>query len=295
MDVLLNQFLDYLSLERGLSPHTRYAYASDLGRFLAFLRQRAVRSINAVSRQHIADFLMAEKKRGLGVNSLARALVAIKVCFRYLQQEGLLDVNVTDEMDSPGLWKALPQTLTLREVEALLNAPGEKNRYAVRDKAILETMYGTGLRISELAQLAVDDVHPEEHFLRCIGKGNKERVVPLGNVAGESIRAYSRELRPALCRGNNPRPLFLTNRGRGFSRQGLWKLIKGYALQAGITKNVKPHSLRHSFASHLLANGAPLRVIQEMLGHADITTTQAYTHVDASRLKAVHAQYHPRS
>lgn len=296
MQALLDQFMDYIALERGLSQNTRAAYGGDLSAFLAFLEARGVASINSVTRAHVLAFLMDQKDRGLSTNSISRRLVSIKVFFRYLQQEGLLRRNVTETMDSPRLWKVLPGTLTYKEVERLLAAPGAKKALVLRDKALLETLYGSGLRVSELAQLGLDDLHFDEGYLRCMGKGRKERVVPLGENARNCLQRYIRETRPGLARGRDDvRALFLTLRGKPFGRKGIWKLIKRYSRAAGITKNVKPHTLRHSFASHLLANGAPLRIIQEMLGHADITTTQIYTHVDPSRLKSVHAQFHPRA
>jgi len=295
MQALLDQFLDYIALERGLSENTRLAYEADISSFLDFLQGRKVSSLNAVKREHILQFLMSMKDRGLSTSSISRRLVAIKVFFRYMQQEGLLRADVTDTMESPKLWKVLPSTLTYKEVERLLKAPNLKKAVGVRDKALLETLYGTGLRISELAHLSLDDLHFDAGYIRCMGKGNKERVVPLGNSARDALQRYLDEVRPALAKGNPVREVFLTVRGKGFSRKGLWKLIKKYARDGGITKNVTPHTLRHSFASHLLANGAPLRIIQEMLGHADITTTQIYTHVDPARLKSVHAQFHPRA
>lgn len=295
MNALLEQFLDYVSLEKGLSPNTRAAYAGDLECFLNYLTSRGVVSINAVRREHITDFLMAQRDQGLSTNSLCRRLVAIKVFFRYLQQEGLLAANVTEAMDSPKIWKMLPGTLTYREVERLLASPDPSQRFGLRDQAILETMYGTGLRVSELAALTLNDLHFDEGYIRCVGKGNKERVVPIGEKARSVLRRYLDESRPALAKDRPVHAVFLNYRGGPLSRKGLWKLIKKHARAAGITKNVKPHTLRHSFASHLLANGAPLRMIQEMLGHADISTTQIYTHVDPARLKSVHAQYHPRA
>lgn len=295
MNALLEQFLDYVSLEKGLSPNTRAAYAGDLERFLNYLTSRGVVSINAVRREHITDFLMAQRDQGISTNSLCRRLVAIKVFFRYLQQEGMLAANVTEAMDSPKIWKMLPGTLTYREVERLLASPDPSQRFGLRDQAILETMYGTGLRVSELAALTLNDLHFDEGYVRCLGKGNKERVVPIGEKARSVLRRYLDESRPALAKDRPVHAVFLNYCGRPLSRKGLWKLIKKHARAAGITKNVKPHTLRHSFASHLLANGAPLRMIQEMLGHADISTTQIYTHVDPARLKSVHAQYHPRA
>jgi len=295
MKALLDQFLDYVMLERGLSKNTHAAYAMDLEAFLAYLQQRSFSTLNDVKREDILQFLLAEKKRGLGANSLSRRLVAIKVFFRYLQQENLLRANVTESMDSPRLWKVLPDTLTYKEVDRLLAAPLDNKRHGRRDKAMLETLYGTGLRVSELAGLTLDDLHFDGGYLRCLGKGRKERVVPMGETSRAHLQRYLDEVRPALGTGPENRTVFLTARGTPLSRKTIWWMIKKYAKQAGIMKKVKPHTLRHSFASHLLANGAPLRIIQEMLGHADITTTQIYTHVDASRLRAVHHQFHPRA
>ena len=295
MLALIDRFLDYIAIERGLSVNTRAAYAADLTALLAWLQGRGIGSINRVTRRHLLDYLMEEKERGLGSNSLSRRLVAIKVFFRFLQQENLLSFNAAEAMESPRLWKILPGTLSYKEIERLLAAPSEKSRYVLRDRALLETLYGAGLRISELATLVVDDIHFDAGYVRCMGKGRKERVVPLGASARDRLRLYLETLRPALAEGHDSRALFLTRRGGAFTRQGLWKLIKQHARNAGITRRVTPHTLRHSFASHLLANGAPLRVIQEMLGHADIATTQIYTHVDPARLQAIHAQYHPRA
>ena len=295
MLALIDRFLDYIAIERGLSVNTRAAYAADLTALLAWLQGRGIGSINRVTRRHLLDYLMEEKERGLGSNSLSRRLVAIKVFFRFLQQENLLSFNAAEAMESPRLWKILPGTLSYKEIERLLAAPSAKSRYVLRDRALLETLYGAGLRISELATLVVDDIHFDAGYVRCMGKGRKERVVPLGASARDRLRLYLETLRPALAEGHDSRALFLTRRGGAFTRQGLWKLIKQHARNAGITRRVTPHTLRHSFASHLLANGAPLRVIQEMLGHADIATTQIYTHVDPARLQAIHAQYHPRA
>lgn len=295
MQALLDQFLDFIALEKGLSPNTRVAYALDLQTFLNYLNSRGVHSINTVRREHITGFLLAQKDQGLSTNSLCRRLVAIKVFFRFLQQEGLLAGNITEAMESPKIWKILPGTLTYKEVERLLASPDTSKPLGLRDRAMLETLYGTGLRVSELAGLSLNDVHFDEGYVRCMGKGSKERVVPIGERARLALRQYLDEVRPALSKGRSTAAVFLNYRGTPLGRKGIWKLIKKHARAAGITKNVKPHTLRHSFASHLLANGAPLRVIQEMLGHADITTTQIYTHVDPARLKSVHAQFHPRA
>lgn len=295
MNVLIDQFLEYVTFERGLSENTRQAYAADLESFAVFLKSRGVQGFNDVTRHDILDYLMEEKGRGLSLNTVSRRLVAIKVFFSYLQREGLLAANVTEVMESPRLWRVLPGVLSTREVDRLLRAPRGDDRKALRDRALLELLYACGLRVSELADLSLDDVHFDEGYIRCTGKGNKVRIVPFGGQARQYLEGYLAEARGCFLSGRSAdRHVFLTYRGRKFTRKGLWKLIREYAAMAGIEKPVSPHTLRHSFASHLLANGAPLRVIQEMLGHADIATTQIYTHVDQGRLRSVHARFHPR-
>ncbi|MBI2440617.1 MAG: site-specific tyrosine recombinase XerD [Lentisphaerae bacterium] len=295
MNALIDQFIDYLALERRLSPNTQAAYRADLVKFIRFLERRKLTTVNAVSRQHILDFLMEAKEHRLSLNSISRLFVAIKVFFRYLHQEGLLSRNITDVMESPRLWKVLPETLSLKEVERLLEAPAGDKPQALRDRALLEIAYATGLRVSELCGLTLGDVHFDAGYLRCVGKGQKERVVPFSEKSGRVLKRYLAEARPRLS--NDPRTsfVFLTRAGKAFNRKSIWKLFKQYAHKAGIIKPISPHTLRHSFASHLLHNGAPLRIIQEMLGHADIATTQIYTHVDSSRLKAIHEKFHPRA
>ncbi|MCX7008122.1 MAG: site-specific tyrosine recombinase XerD [Kiritimatiellaeota bacterium] len=296
MQALVERFLDYVAVERGLSPNTRSAYASDLQSFTGWLQGRKLATLNAVKREHILDYLMDQKEGGLKTTSLSRRLVAIKVFFRFLQQENLMTTNVAEVMDSPRLWKILPDTLTYKEVERLLSAPPAKSKLYLRDRALLETFYASGLRVSEVAGLRVEDVHFDAGYVRCIGKGNKERVVPIGESARGALRAYIEGLRPQLAeRKPDVTALFLTKASHAIGRKRLWQMIKHYAHVAGITKRISPHTMRHSFASHLLANGAPLRVIQEMLGHADIATTQIYTHIDPARLKAIHEKFHPRA
>ena len=295
MNSLVERFLDYLALERGLSENTRQAYGQDLAAFTAFLDRQGVHSLNDARRKHVMNFLLHERERGISVTTVSRRLVAIKMFFRYLLQEGLLAANVAEVMDSPRLWKALPEVLSPREVDRMLAVPQGDGRIAVRDRAILETFYATGLRVSELAGLQLENLHFDSDYLRCTGKGNKTRVVPFGQGARRALDAYLRSARSAFAGERSGRAVFLTCRGGPFSRKGLWKLIKTYARRAGVDRSVSPHTLRHSFASHLLNNGAPLRVIQEMLGHVDIATTQVYTHVDRGRLHAVHARFHPRA
>jgi len=297
MRFLLDQFMDHLVLERGLSENTRQAYGHDLSEFLDFLSRRGRAGIQEVQRKDILDFLMEGKGKGLAASSLARRLVAIKVFFRYLTQEGLLASNVADAMDSPRLWKILPPTLSMEEVDRLLAAPDTRSTRGLRDRAILETFYATGLRVSELASLTLESLHFDADYIRCIGKGDKERVVPIGTRAMESVQKWLERGRPAyVSRGGGAcRAVFLSRLGRPLTRITLWRQIRAYARKAGIQKMISPHTLRHSFATHLLANGASLRVIQEMLGHADISTTQIYTHVDSGRLQSVHHQFHPRA
>ncbi len=273
MNVLVDQFLDHLTLERGLSRNTCEAYAQDLVRFVSFLEGTGIRSFNSVESRHILNFLL----------------------FGYLLQEGLLSVNVTEAMDSPRLWKILPGVLSVKEVERLLAAPSTRTGIGIRDQAMLELMYATGLRVSEVSSLIMEELHMQEGYLRCMGKGNKMRVVPFGSKAADSLLRYLSDVRPGLVRDPAVRAVFLTRRGSSLSRKTVWQLVKKYTLIAGIDKAVSPHTLRHSFASHLLANGAQLRVIQEMLGHADIATTQVYTHVDQRRLQGLHARFHPRA
>ncbi len=295
MQVLLDQFLDYISLERGLSPHTRAAYSSDLSRLLAFLQRKGIHSINTITRKVLLDYLLWEKDEGLGSTSLARRLVAIRVFLRYLQQEGLLGSNVTESMDAPRIWRLLPETLSPAEVDRLLTAPKLEQRLGLRDRAMLETLYGTGLRVSEACSLCLEHLHFDAGYLRCRGKGNKERVVPLGGQAARFLERYLAECRPRLARDPAIRHVFLNNRGRPLDRRSVWVMIRRQARAAGVQRAVSPHTLRHSFASHMLAHDAPLRVIQEMLGHADIATTQIYTHIDSARIKSVHQKYHPRA
>ncbi len=294
MQALVDQFLDHILLERGLSPNTRSAYANDLGQFLRLLEAAKVSTWNSVQRNQVLDFLMSRKEKGLSASSISRMFVSIRVFFRYLNEESLMDHDVTEAMDSPRLWKILPETLSLKEVERLLAAPLGETPFAIRDRALLELFYATGLRVSELCGLALDDVHFDAGYLRCMGKGRKERIVPFSEAAAARLNRYLGEARPFFARDPHERTVLLTRLGKKFSRKSVWKLVKRHARTAGITKNISPHTLRHSFASHLLQNGAPLRVIQEMLGHADIATTQIYTHVDQSRLKSIHEKYHPR-
>ena len=297
MERALEHFIGYLSLERGLVKNSVLAYRSDLSDFIAYLKARSISSYMAVTRDDIIDYLSDCKDRGMEVATLARRLVAIKVFFRYLFQERIIGADITDVMDSPKLWRILPEFMSSREVEALMNvyAVNAKDFLAIRNRAILEVLYACGLRVSEVASLNVSSVNAENGVIRVLGKGSKERIVPVGHLAVQALRRYLTKSRPNLLRSPDEPTLFLSQRGRKLNRERIWAIIKEAALQAGIMKNIHPHTLRHSFASHLLENGADLRVIQEMLGHADISSTQIYTHVIQKQLKDVYQKAHPRA
>jgi integrase/recombinase XerD len=291
----IGQFLDHLTLECGLSPRTRAAYGADLVDFARVAEAAGVTAAAGVTRRLVLDYLHRQRDRGLSVNTISRRLVAIRMFLRYLQQEGLLAENVTEVMDTPRVWRVLPGTLSVKEVDRLLTAAVPGDPYGQRDRALLELLYATGLRVSELADLRLEDVHFDAGYVRCTGKGSKVRIVPFGDTARRHLERYLRDSRPSLLRARASGHVFVTRRGTRFGREAIWRLLRSYARRAGISRRVSPHTLRHSFATHLLANGASLRLIQEMLGHANIATTQIYTHVDPNRLKAVHAQYHPRA
>lgn len=297
MERILEHFLGYITLERGLAANSTAAYASDLRDFTAYLKEHGVGDFSRVTRDMILDYLGDGKDKGLESATLARRLVAIKVFFRYLARERLIPADVTGVMDSPKLWRILPEFMTVREVNAFLAAfPARtKDSLAFRNRCLLELMYACGLRVSEVADLTVGSVNFDENVIRVWGKGSKERLVPVGRTAATLLKHYLAEVRPLLLRDASETALFLSNRGRKLDRERIWAVVKEAAARAGIHKNIHPHTLRHSFASHLLENGADLRVIQEMLGHADIATTQIYTHVDQRRLLAVHKKFHPRA
>jgi len=291
----IDAFLDYLTIECGLSVNTLQAYQRDLGRLADFLGIRDGAGWEAVTGEDVLAFLMAEKGRGCAVATVSRALVAARMFFRYLSGEGLVPKDVTEHLESPRLWQTLPEVLNRRAVDRLLSAPDPgRDRLPRRDKAILEFLYATGARVSETADLTLDSVSREGGYVHCIGKGRKERIVPIGRRALEALEAYLAEERPHLDRRGEAY-LFLTHSGRRLGRETIWRLVKKYARRAGVSRRVSPHTLRHSFATHLLEGGADLRAVQEMLGHVDISTTQIYTHVDPSRLKAIHRKYHPRA
>jgi integrase/recombinase XerD len=293
---LVDAFLDYVTVERGLAANTRLAYRMDLGKFAGYLQCKQIQHLNSLTRQDITEYLLDQRKHGLSTRSVTRQLAALRMFCRFLVREKLLAADVTQMIDTPKLWRALPHTLDYKDIEDLLAAPNTKTKLGLRDRAILELMYATGLRVSEVSKLTLHDLNAEAGFLRTVGKGSKERIVPVGKQAVEWVARYRAEVRPQLEHNIGSRSeVFLSTRGQGLSTKTIWHLIKKHAHKAGITKPLSPHTLRHSFATHLLNNGGDLRVIQELLGHADISTTQVYTHVDQQRLKETHYRFHPRS
>jgi integrase/recombinase XerD len=296
MNAAVSRFLDYLQFERGMSANTCKAYAGDLAVFVNFLQKNKVDRFKSVTRDHIVDFLADLQVQGQATSTRARRLVAVKMLLRYLVQEEEIPQDVTAVMSSPKLWRELPEMISPDEIVKLLGATGDSTRpHAIRDNAILELFYACGLRVSELASLKMGDIQADTGFLRCQGKGSKQRVVPIGGRALDALGRYLTEVRPKWAKYRDEARIFISQQGRGFSRQGLYQLIVKYAKEAGLKGKVTPHTLRHCFASHLLANGADLRSIQEMLGHADIATTQIYTHVDHQHLMDVHRRFHPRA
>jgi len=294
MDEFHDLFLNYLIVERGVSRNTCDAYSRDIGSYLRFLAGRGIGAPEQISSGDVAAFIGSQKDAGLAPRSRARSLSAIRMLHRFLLTERYCTHNPTAIIESPRTIRKLPQVLTVNEVESLLTAPQGNEAIDVRDRAMLQLLYATGLRVSELVQLKVQDVNLTAGYLLTYGKGGKERLVPLGDVAKGAVDEYLHHARPLLVRGNDTPVLFITRLGDGMTRQAFWNIIKKRSLAAGIRKNISPHTLRHSFATHLLENGADLRSVQLMLGHADLSTTQIYTHVSKERLKRLHAQFHPR-
>jgi integrase/recombinase XerD len=294
MENLIDQFLDYLSVERGLSGNTIESYSRDLRKYADFLKKRGIKSVNESSRKDITSFMLKLKDSGLSANSISRNLVAIKVFYKFLTRERFIKDDPAAVLDSPKLWKKLPDVLTLNEVEKILAAPDNKDPRQIRDKAALELMYATGMRVSEIINLKTEGINKDLGIVRCLGKGQKERIVPVGKSAMKAMDFYLQKARSRLLKNKTSPYLFVTQQGRKMSRINFWKLIKKYTKLCRINKKITPHTLRHSFATHLLERGADLRVVQELLGHANISTTQIYTHINKDRLKSIHAKFHPR-
>ncbi len=294
-DLWIDRFFDYLTIEKGLSRNTLDSYGRDIRRFLDFLERSNIQSLEHVSKLEVLSFLVVLRKQGLSERSVARLQVTLRNLYRFLVSESLLDENPLEALESPKLTKKLPHVLSEQEVERLLNQPDPSTPLGLRDKAMLELLYATGLRVSELISLRLDQVDLEVGCVRVFGKGGRERIVPIGEVAQGFLRTYLREGRGKMLKGRISAYVFVTPRGEKITRQGSWKIIKKYGLRAGIRGKLTPHTLRHCFASHLLDRGADLRSVQALLGHVDISTTQIYTHVSRERLKILHQRYHPRA
>lgn len=292
-EAAVRAFLDYVAIEKGLSANTLAAYARDLGKLLLYLEKEKV-SWKRAGEEDLVGFVRGQSRSGLSARSLARHISAVRSFYRYLVLDGVVGADPTERLSSPSVWLALPKFLTVGEVEALLAGPDIGGPRGARDRAMLEVLYGAGLRVSELIGLRPGDINLEDGFLICRGKGGKERIVPLGAAACAAVRAYLDAARPVFEKRANA-ALFLTRRGGPFTRQGFWKLLKRYAREAGVASKISPHVLRHSFATHLLERGADLRSVQLMLGHSQITTTQVYTHVSRDRLRRVYDKFHPRA
>ena len=293
MNTYLDLYLDYLAVEKGLAKNSLSAYRTDLRRFAAWLDDRDL-EIEKVERVHIIRYFQALRGAGISARSVARALAAIRGLFRFLVAERHLKHDPTENIENPKLWTTLPKSLQPSEVEALLRAPDRTKPDGLRDAAMLELLYATGLRVSELIHVRIENLVMDAGFLRTFGKGSKERIVPFGDSARDAIVAWLERGRPHFAKAPDPH-LFLSNRGKAMSRQSFWMKIVRYARLAGISTHISPHVLRHSFATHLLENGADLRSVQLMLGHSDISTTQIYTHVSRARLQRMYEQFHPRA
>lgn len=294
MDAHLSSFLNYLRVEKGLSDNTLQAYRRDMEKFVAFAGKRKLH-VTEVRREHVVDFLRLLYRSKLDSRSVARHLVTIRHFFRFSLAEGIVSDDPAATIESPKFRQSLPEFLSLEEVDRLLRQPDTSDLVGLRDKAMIELMYSTGLRVSELCGLQIADLSVDPGCLRCIGKGNKERLVPVGRQALEAVQKYLREARPKLLRESISGYLFVNQQGRKINRIAFWKILSEYGRKAHLRKALTPHMLRHSFATHLLDRGADLRSVQMMLGHSDISTTQIYTHVVEERLKQVYKAHHPRA
>ena len=292
---LLESFNDFLVLEQGASPRTDEAYGRDLARFATYAMSRGAVAPPDVTARMLREYVYHLKDLGLAPASIRRNVSALRTYFKFLLGEGHVTHDPSERLESPKRWRTLPEVLSVAEVDKLLASPTLDDPLVFRDRALLELAYGAGLRVSEWISIGVRDLMFDEGLVRVFGKGSKERLVPIGRRAIGALASYVRETRPRLEQGEGRGALFLNARGQPLTRMGAWKILQKYVTRAGIEKHVSPHTLRHSFATHLLEGGADLRAVQELLGHADISTTQIYTHVDREYLRTVHRQYHPRA
>ena len=291
---IVKDFLDYLTIEAGLSNNTILAYGRDLRDFLEYCKSRGISKLQQIEPILIRNYLRVLDQNQKSESSIKRNLVAIRMLLRFSKLTGLIEDDMTSILESPKIWQKLPVICNKQQVMELINAPKPSEPFYLRDKAMLELLYATGVRASELAGLKIPDINLDIGYLRCLGKGNRERVIPIGKAAIVATIEYLSELRPELAKPFSDDFLLLSRTGRSMSRIEIWRLVRKYAIRAGMPRNLTTHTLRHCFATHLLAGGADLRSVQEMLGHVDIATTQIYTHVDQERLRKIHKKYHPR-
>jgi integrase/recombinase XerD len=294
LEEILECFLDYLTIERGLAQNTIISYRYDLIKYINFLKKNNISSFNQTKKDLVNNYFVYLRKKNLEINSISRNLVAVKMLYRFLLIEGFIKEDITGLIEFPRMSKKLPHVLSLREINLLLDKANFKSNLGLRDQTILELLYATGLRVSELIYLKIDDINMENRMLKCLGKGSKERIIPFGSKAYQSLRLYLDKVRQKLVKNPNEDILFLNSRGERLSRQGIFYLVKKYVRKAGIEKKVTPHTLRHTLATHLLENGADLRSVQEMLGHSDISTTQIYTHVSRKWVSEEYYRAFPR-
>lgn len=293
LDRYIDEFIDYLSLERGLSPNTIASYRLDLNKFLEFIEDNQPEDLLNPTLAYFRDFIQYLKKKDLKLSSIARNIVVVKVFYRYLVSQKYAKKDPSELLESPRLWRYLPDILSIQEVESLLSVIRGKKVKQLRDRACFELLYATGMRVSELVDLKLKDIDLKLGVLRCFGKGQKERIIPMGGYASSAIVDYLENGRAKLLKNKQSNHLFISKFGLKLNRRRIWKLIKEYAVLANISKRISPHTLRHSFATHLLEKGADLRIVQELLGHSNISTTQIYTHVNKDKLKSIHKKFHP--
>lgn len=294
MQELLEKYLNYLLVERGVAENTLEAYGRDLRRFLLIVQERGITDLRHILPETVIEYLVRIKDEGLSANSTNRALAALRGFYKYLLQEKMIEQTPLANIELAKVWMRLPDTISKEEMTLILAQPGMDTAQAVRNSAMLELLYATGIRVSELIGLRMNSINWQVGFLVVMEKGGKERIVPIGKTAYDCVKYYIEQARPQLMRGKSSDVLFLNRFGGKFTRQGFWKIVVDYARKSGLHKKVHPHTFRHSFASHLLEGGADLRTVQVMLGHADISTTQIYTHITRERLKEIHQKFHPR-
>ncbi|MEA2013940.1 MAG: site-specific tyrosine recombinase XerD [Thermodesulfobacteriota bacterium] len=287
-------YLNFLAVEKGASLNTLEAYSSDLNRYVAFVEQTGIKDIGGISSDNVISFLGNLKSSGLATSSINRSLAALRGFYRYLLTEKIVGQNPVGNIELARAWMHLPDTLSREETSLLLKQPDRKTSLGVRDAAMLELLYATGIRVTELVLLSMSNINWQAGYLIVVGKGNKERIVPIGRMAFDALKLYVESSRRKLSKEKSINTIFLNRSGTGLTRQGFWKIVKKYVREAGLNKDVYPHTFRHSFATHLLEGGADLRSVQIMLGHTDISTTQIYTHVTRERLREIHKKYHPR-